>query len=754
MEIRTDRGLTPSLVIILACLAIFLLVLAFQKQHWDTDIFWALKAGEWIVENQKVPHLDPFSYTFNTKEWIDFTWGFQVLAHLFFTYLGGWTGLFVLQVIVTFLTFYIIFLNLRLHLGDRPWILTALLYLVLVCSVSRLFIRPHLMSYLFISLYLYMLNLYELKGDKKYLLWLLPLQVLWVNIHSSFILGIFMVGAYAAGGLVDELRKRGKGFRFTPGLRALFAAALFMPLVSLINPYGFKLVIFPFIHQGADNADALRHIAEWTRLHVKDLLFNLYPVPINFLAFKVFFILTLLSFIMAGRRMRTADVIIFLGAFYMAASHVRWLAQMAYFAAPIAARNISVYMEARGAGREAGRVLAGTATAVVIGALMWNLFYIKDRRDFGIGIKAGVYPVGTVSFIKENNLRGNIFNEYVYGGYLIFNDIPVFIDGRTPTVYSPYFFWKTRIVDRRENWQRLVEEYDIDMALVKHGSKKCGVLWDDAGWVPVSFDDVSVLYLRTGAGNDSMIADRGFRATNPCSDSARYELPEERQRLEAMRLELERLVEQTGGLSARPYRLLGLVYTELGLFEDAVEMFERSIKIADAPFTYYDLGLALGKLKRHEEAVSAFKRAVRSKKGFKEGYYGLGLAYYDLKDYSKAVDHLERYVKLADDRSEPLAYRTLGLACFELKDYACAEAYLKRAAFGEEDPKEAGNLYYYIGNSLFERERLDEAALYYRKAVEAVPEYAGVLRKLASDLEQKGDTRRHRMLLSLAGDIF
>jgi hypothetical protein len=97
MDQRTETLKNPLAVLLLTLLAIFIFITTYQKQHWDTDIFWALKSGEWIVENLEVPKTDPFSYTFGGQPWIDFTWGFQVLAHLFYTYLGGWWGLFGLQ---------------------------------------------------------------------------------------------------------------------------------------------------------------------------------------------------------------------------------------------------------------------------------------------------------------------------------------------------------------------------------------------------------------------------------------------------------------------------------------------------------------------------------------------------------------------------------------------------------------------------------------------------------------------------------
>src|SRR3990172_5876166 len=72
-----------------AFLGLFILISAFQKQQWDSDIFWALKSGEWIAAHLSVPHTDPFSYTFGGQSWVDFTWGFQVLAYLSHSLLGG-----------------------------------------------------------------------------------------------------------------------------------------------------------------------------------------------------------------------------------------------------------------------------------------------------------------------------------------------------------------------------------------------------------------------------------------------------------------------------------------------------------------------------------------------------------------------------------------------------------------------------------------------------------------------------------------
>ncbi len=200
-------------ILVLLWGAFFIVLGATQIQHWDSDIFWALRTGGWIVEHWRVPLTDPLSYTFRGAQWIDFTWGFQVIAHVFYSKLGGWTGLYILQLLLTFAIFSALYFNIRLGTAKRLWLLPLLLILSLTCAYPRLFIRPHLFGFLLISLYLLILNHNERRDSFLLVFIILPLQLLWVNIHSSAILGVFIVWAYASGEFIDVFLRVGfKGF--------------------------------------------------------------------------------------------------------------------------------------------------------------------------------------------------------------------------------------------------------------------------------------------------------------------------------------------------------------------------------------------------------------------------------------------------------------------------------------------------------------------------------------------------------------
>ena len=736
----------------LAFLALFILVAAYQKQQWDSDIFWALKSGEWIVTNLNVPHVDPFSYTFGGKPWVDFTWGFQVLAYLAYTFLGGWAGLSVLQALLVLLTFVFLYVTLGVLLQGRFWLRVSLLVVVYGASHGRLFIRPHLFEFFFVSLFIMLLALYEKREKPLYLFLILPFEALWVNIHSSAILGLFIIGTYAAGRLIDEVRLRGfKNFDLDrkviiPGLAALLA-----PVAALINPYGPKLVIFPFIHHGVDNKDAIRHIAEWMRPEFRELFFYFYPWPIEHFGFVALFFAALACLVLNARNTRSWAYMLFAGSLYMAVSHVRWVPLFSVFAAPVLAMGLKGVLE-----RLEER--SWPKAAVVVFAVFLTVILASKHLspsgafvpNMGLGLKEGKFPEGTVAYMKKEGLRGNLYNEYVFGGYLIYElpEVKVFIDGRTPTVYSSYFFWTSRLAEDHGRWKRLEEEHKIDMVLVKLESDLCSKLREDKDWAPVSFDDVAILYLKKDKFPSKTSA--ALSALNPCSSAKKFELPDDRETLKKGVQELERLI-SSGNASARPKRLLGLAYTKLGKedYERAAGEFRKAIAINEDAFTWYDLGIALGKDKKRDEAITAFKKAIAIDKGFKEAWLALGAAHHDNGAHEEAVSVLTKYLELADDKAEELAYATLGDSCFQTGEFEKAAVYLKRAAFLTDDKKELAGLYYKIGNSFFELAEYDEGLYWYVSALSVGPDYANVLRELAAGFERRGRKEAASRILTL-----
>ncbi len=740
---RKYSSIRSTIAYLLILTLVFLIfIVSFQKQRWDSDIFWALRSGQWILDNFKAPVADVFSHTFQGAPWVDFTWGFQVIAFWFFKHLNGWRGLLILQLFLTYGTFLLVFLNLRQIAPRRLGLHVALLFLAFASSHQRFFIRPHLFEYFFLSLYFLLLTLHEKKQKTGYLYILIPIQALWMNIHSSAVLGIFLTGAFAFGALADNLREHGWGVKkiFSPSAMRLAACSIAVALASLLNPYGLRLVLFPFKHQYSD-PDALRHIGEWIAPKASELFFSFYPFPLDRFAFFAVFFLAVISIIVNLREARSRDFIILAAALYMSMSHVRWVALFAYFAVPIIAGNIAArpFLEEP----RLDAIIAFALSVFISIVIFCDYLGPKNRGNLGLGLGRGVYPEATVSFLKKEALIGNLYNDYVFGGYLIYSypEQKVFIDGRTPTVYSPYFFWKTRVAEADSvPWGRLADEYRIDMALISFKGALCELLFKDSAWAAVSMDDAAVLFLKDEERFKGIIKKYGLRDLNPCSEVKDFakETPD---RLLRMRAELKNAIRSYDEeLTARPHRILGAIDLELGgdYINESKDELQKSVALNPSPENLYELGRFYAKQKMYEKAIASFESAMAKDRRLKDAYLATGLTYFDSKDYKNAICYLKKYLRFAGDSASAEAYKAIGRSYFEVSEYKKAITNLKKAEFLFSEPKELASIYYFIGSAYFGLNDFKEGTPYLKKAVELEPEYKDVLFHLGKSLKFQG----------------
>jgi len=111
---------------------------------------------------------------------------------------------------------------------------------------------------------------------------------------------------------------------------------------------------------------------------------------------------------------------------------------------------------------------------------------------------------------------------------------------------------------------------------------------------------------------------------------------------------------------ARGYNELGLHLLAIGNSEGAYRTFAHSLALnAYQPTVYINLGIALERLNRIPEAISAYERAIRFQPDDPAPYYNAGILYYNvLHDRQKALSYL---LKAKDiDPREPDVHQYLG----------------------------------------------------------------------------------------------
>jgi hypothetical protein len=117
---------------------------------------------------------------------------------------------------------------------------------------------------------------------------------------------------------------------------------------------------------------------------------------------------------------------------------------------------------------------------------IWNAF----RPEFGV---ADAFPAGAAAFLRREGRRGTLWNEYVWGGYLIWHLYPelrVSIDGRA-AVYGPERFREHLAVSEVEpGWQSVLARLKPTTAIVRTGSPLMVTL-QTSGWVTRFQDQVA-----------------------------------------------------------------------------------------------------------------------------------------------------------------------------------------------------------------------------------------------------------------------
>jgi len=212
----------------------------------DGDIWWHLRTGQLIFERCEIPCTDWFTYTSPDSHWIDLHWGFQLIVAGLWA-IGGAPALVLAKSCLGTVTFA---LCLSCRRPEWPWrrVVACWLPSILIFS-GRNQVRPEMFSLLFLAGTLAVLFH---QSRRPWLAWLLPLiQVLWINMHALFILGLIVWFCF----LADAVMRRIAARRFVAGkqappptaaeLRRWGIISFLVLAAALANPYGLEGATFP-----------------------------------------------------------------------------------------------------------------------------------------------------------------------------------------------------------------------------------------------------------------------------------------------------------------------------------------------------------------------------------------------------------------------------------------------------------------------------------------------------------------------------
>ncbi len=462
----------------------------------DTDTWWHLRAGQWIVEHRQIPRIDTFSYTRFGESWEYPGWIVEVPMYWIYRLLGlGGLNLWTATMVV------IAFVFVWLTMSGDAFLRAFILVLAAAASGVYWAARPYLVTFVLTGAYLWLLEGYrwnKWKGNGLRLVWLPFLMALWVNSHGGFIIGFILWGIYwtaeVGQKLLEKVRAPGVPFALVNLRTPLLWAGIGLVLAVCINPYGISMLAYPF---KTVSIGALReYIQEWQSPPFHSISFQ----PFAWLIF-----LTLGAVGISQRRISIVDFVLVTLFAYLGLLAGRNVALFSIMAPMVITRHASplfdAWMHKRGT-REAGEISSKVAKAfntVILAVLL-----------VVVGVKAGmaypeqtnqqslrkVVPIDAVEFLKREHPPGRIFNSYNWGGYLLWAlpEYPVFVDGRTD-LYNDEIVSKWLQVVRAENgWQDVLDAYQVHLVLIERLSTLERVLSRESGWQLIYEDTIAVIY--------------------------------------------------------------------------------------------------------------------------------------------------------------------------------------------------------------------------------------------------------------------
>lgn len=444
---------TPSWIII-GIVYVFYFIECFNSL--DPDFGWHLKTGEYIYNNG-FPRLDVFTYTASDFPFVSHEWLNDVLVYLLMSF-GGY-----LLLSIVFAGIWT--LAVKLASTSTPPIITLM---AAVSMSSFVGVRTTAWVALFVALVLYTIR------NNRYL-YLLPLVFLvWVQFHGSFVVGFVLIGYYAI-------------FRRSIKLGIILALSV---LATMLNPYGWH--VYSEVISILGDSSLRWRIKEWMFLGP-----DFYSAP--------YIILCVVGFIFyypsGWKRFIRLPAILLLASLASQRYYVVFVIA-SLFSVGDYAKNLIKYINFDKLPKkfQVAYVAIGYAVlAYLAGIYMFGLFtFITGNRD-------DPYPKVSVEYLRQNNCSGNIFNNYNFGGYLIWQlpQSKVYIDGRmTSWVHEgrKYMDDYLKLTDGKIDYKQEFERYDVRCAILYSQTDSTDVklrqsLLND-GWIRVVSDGNSVLLIK------------------------------------------------------------------------------------------------------------------------------------------------------------------------------------------------------------------------------------------------------------------
>jgi hypothetical protein len=458
----------------------------------DGDVGWHIRTGQYILDHRAVPHHDLYSFSKPDAPWYAWEWLTDVIDGSIHR-AAGLKGI-VLMAGVVIALFATTLIRRMVWRGSHLFV-AMIVALVGVGAASIHFLaRPHIFTLLLLSICVWLVEADRQKPSNR--IWfLVPITIVWTNLHGGFLALIALLGVASVGLAVESWLGRGS-FRNAIRYGALTCACA---ASSLVNPYGYQLHVHVLEYLRSD----------WIRNVIQEFQSPSFRNE-NMLQFEGLLLVGLMVAALSFRRGRVVEGLWILFFAHMSLSSVRHVPVYVTVTAPILALEISEWWRNWTAGARKSS-LPGIINAMAADSIAqfrrtsaWPvaavvaLMLIGKPIPWPTDFAPEVFPVKMVH-AHEDLIRGSrIMTTDQWADYLIYLNPgqKVFVDGRSdfygPEVGNEYI----HLMNGQWDWDKILTKYRFNVALLPIESSLSQLLKLRPEWRVMEDDGKRILLVR------------------------------------------------------------------------------------------------------------------------------------------------------------------------------------------------------------------------------------------------------------------
>ena len=494
---------------IMSIVLIAIFCISLTPKTLQNDTFYTIKIGEHIIENGGIDMMDPFSW----HEGLEYTyphWLYDVIIYLIYS-MGGMQGIYISTCIFSILLGIAIF-ETNSKLTKNKCLSFVITLGVMYLLKDYIAARAQLVTFILFTIQLYFMEKLVDTSKKRYGIGLIIISILIANLHVAvwpfmFILYLPYIAEYIIAIVEERIAKKyGKeikeGYKISikkrNGTKYLIIIMIICAFTGLLTPLGTTPYTYLIKTMQGNTTQNINEHLPMTLINCEAIL----CVLIMFVALLTF----------TDVKIRLTDLFMLGGLIFLMLYSKRQSTMFVIMCSVIL--NRLVYAGLKKDEKDIDEKLINVSTTlfgstVITGlVLILSLYFIqpKLKADY---IDKKSYPVEMSDFIlqyfEENNIDKNnirLYNEYNYGSYLLYREIPVFIDSRCD-LYAPEYnggrdifmdFMKSSNLDV---WfEEIFEKYKINYVILYKNSKMNMIIQNSnlEGYELLKEDDNFVFY--------------------------------------------------------------------------------------------------------------------------------------------------------------------------------------------------------------------------------------------------------------------